>query len=203
VPISGGDAPSLPAGSDERETFYRYISYTIDEIGAMYVERDRHVAARVRRMELAPGQSVVGAFMQESYAHAAQVGIELPVISAEQAEHIGGNFVFPNFFCLPLVGSCLAYRARPNGMDHDSTLYDVWSLTAYPEGTPPPRYPTQRVDWRDPKQIGRVLNQDFTNMLEVSRGMRSRGFEGARINLRQERAILLMHQEMDRYLQQP
>ena len=40
----------------------------------------------------------------------------------------------------------------------------------------------------------------FSNMFEVSAGMRSRGFEGARLNLRQERAILLMHQEVDRYL---
>jgi hypothetical protein len=88
-------------------------------------------------------------------------------------------------------------------MDHDSTLWDVWSLTAYPDDLPLPAYETQRVDWRDPRQIGRVLHQDFSNMLEVSRGMRSRGFEGARLNLRQERAILAMHREIDRYLKQP
>jgi phenylpropionate dioxygenase-like ring-hydroxylating dioxygenase large terminal subunit len=205
VPLSGGDAPSLPAGHarvDERDVFYRYVSYTIDEIGAMYVERDRHVAARVRHMPLQPGQSVGAAFMEESYAHAARIGIELPKISAEQAEHIGGNFVFPNFFCLPLVGNCLAYRSRPNGMDHSTTTWDVWSLTAFSDDAPLPPYQARHVDWRDPKQIGRVLNQDFSNMLEVSQGMRSRGFEGARLNLRQEGAILSMHQEIDRYLRE-
>jgi phenylpropionate dioxygenase-like ring-hydroxylating dioxygenase large terminal subunit len=200
VPLSGGDAPSGLSDVDERDVFYRYVSYTIDEIGAMYVERDRHVAASLRHAELKPGQSIGAAFMEATYAHAARVGIDLPVISAQQAEHIGGNFVFPNFFCLPLVGNCLAYRSRPNGLDHESTIWDVWSLTAFPSDAPAPAYRTQHVDWRDPKQIGRVLNQDFSNMLEVSRGMRSRGFEGAKLNRRQERAILLMHREVDRYL---
>ena len=200
VPLSGGDAPSGLSDVDERDVFYRYVSYTIDQIGAMYVERDRHVAARLRHAQLEPGQSVGAAFMEESYAYAAEVGIQLPAITAQQAEHLGGNFVFPNFFCLPLVGNCLAYRSRPNGMDHGSTIWDVWSLTAYPEDAPLPPYQTRYVDWRDPAQIGRVLNQDFSNMLEVSVGMRSRGFEGAKLNLRQERAILLMHQEVDRYL---
>jgi hypothetical protein len=78
----------------------------------------------------------------------------------------------------------------------------VWSLTAFPQDEPAPEYRTQWVDWRDPKQIGRVLNQDFSNMLEVGIGMRSRSFQGTRLNLRQERAILLMHRELDRYLKQ-
>jgi nitrite reductase/ring-hydroxylating ferredoxin subunit len=201
IPISGAASAQLPQGVDERELFHRYVSYTIDEIGAMYVERDREVADRVRKSALRPGQSAIAAFMEESYAEASHRGIELPQITPEQGEHVGGNFVFPNFFCLPLVGNCLAYRSRPNGMDPDSTLWDIWSLTAQPAGTAPPPYETQRVDWRDPRQIGRVLNQDFSNMLEVSRGMRLRGFEGARLNLRQERAIYLMHRELDRYLQ--
>jgi phenylpropionate dioxygenase-like ring-hydroxylating dioxygenase large terminal subunit len=200
IPMSGGDEPSLAERGNEQEMFYRYVSYTVDEIGAMYVERDRHVAAQLRRAKLAPGESVGARFMQETYAYAEQAGIELPRISAQQAGHIGGNFVFPNFFCLPLVGNCLAYRARPNGMDHDSTIYDVWSLTAFPKDSGAPAYETQKVDWRDPKQVGRVLHQDFSNMREVDRGMRSRGFEGARLNLRQENALYLMHRELDRYL---
>ena len=63
-----------------------------------------------------------------------------------------------------------------------------------------PAYETQQVDWRDPVQVGRVLNQDFSNMLEVSAGMRSRSYEGAYLNVRQEMGIWEMHREIDRYL---
>ena len=37
-------------------------------------------------------------------------------------------------------------------------------------------------------------------MLEVSAGMRSRSYEGAHLNLRQEMALWEMHRELDRYL---
>jgi len=199
VPLSGGDAPSLPPGADERETFYRYVCYTIDEIGAMYVERDREAAARGLARPRREGEGAIEAYMDELYAHAAKANIPLPAPTPEEAEHIGGNYIFPHFFCLPTVGNALAYRSRPDGLNPDATLWDIWSLTVFPGGEMP-GYETQQLDWRDPAQVGRVLNQDFSNMLEVSVGMRSRSYEGVHLNLRQEMALWEMHREIDRYL---
>jgi len=45
-----------------------------------------------------------------------------------------------------------------------------------------------------------VLSQDFANLAEVAVGMRTRGFEGLRLNGRQEVGILNMHREIDCYL---
>jgi phenylpropionate dioxygenase-like ring-hydroxylating dioxygenase large terminal subunit len=199
IPISGGAAATAPSGVDPRELFHRYVSYTVDEIGAMYTERDREIAARLLRREIPPGSTVVAEYAKELYAHAARAGIDLPVLSPEELSHLGGNFAFPHFFCLPTLGNCLAYRVRPNGLDPDATLFDVWSLSILPGGEKP-AYATRAVDWRDPAQVGRVLWQDFSNLAEVAAGMRTRGFRGLRLNARQEIGILNLHREIDRYL---
>jgi phenylpropionate dioxygenase-like ring-hydroxylating dioxygenase large terminal subunit len=199
IPLSAGAAPALPAGVDERELFHRYVSYTIDEIGAMYTEKDREITARLLHREIPAGSSSAAEYAKELHAWAARVGVELPALEPEQLSHLGGNFVFPHFFCLPTLGSCLAYRARPNGLDSDSTLFDVWSLTLFPGGAKPD-YATRQVDWRDAAAVGRVLAQDFANLAEVAAGMRSRSFRGLRLNGRQEIGILNLHREIDRYL---
>ncbi len=199
IPLTAGQEANVPTGVDERELFHRYVSYTIDQIGAMYTEKDRHITAQLLRREIPKGSSIGAEYAKELYAYAGRTGIDLPVLGLEELSHLGGNFVFPHFFCLPTVGNCLAYRARPNGLAPDSTLFDVWSLTIFPGGEKP-RYETQRVDWRDEKQVGRVLFQDFGNLVEVDAGMRTRGFRGLRLNHRQEVGILNLHRELDRYL---
>jgi phenylpropionate dioxygenase-like ring-hydroxylating dioxygenase large terminal subunit len=199
IPLSAGEGAERRLDVDERDQFYRYVVWNIEQIGAMYTERDRHLVERIRQRELGPGETAIGAYMQELYAHAELTGVDLPVLTPEQGEHLGGNSIFPNFFCLPLPSNCLAYRSRPSGTDHGSTIWDVWSLMTYPRGEKPP-YETQYVDYRDEAQVGRVLHQDFSNLLEVRVGTRSRGYEGARLNLRQEMGILHMHEEIDRYL---
>jgi phenylpropionate dioxygenase-like ring-hydroxylating dioxygenase large terminal subunit len=198
---------SVPIGNvsvgkegDEREEFFRYVSYNIDEIGAMYTERDRHIASRLRHREIPEGSSVAMEYAVELQAYAAEVGIPLPRPEPEVFEHTGFNFVFPHLMFLPTIGNALCYRGRPNGMDPDSTIWDVWSLTIFPEDTAPPPYETVHVDWRDEKQVGRVLFQDFSNMERVGRGMHNGAFRGLRLNTVQEMGILNVHREIDRYL---
>jgi hypothetical protein len=165
----------------------------------MYTERDREITRQLLEREIPPGSSAAAEYAKELYAYAQREAIDLPVLSAKELSHLGGNFVFPHFFCLPTIGNCLAYRARPNGLDPDSTLFDIWSLSIFPGGEKP-RYATQPVDWRDAAQVGRVLSQDFANLAEVAAGMRTRGFRGLRLNARQELGILNMQREIDRYL---
>jgi hypothetical protein len=57
-------------------------------------------------------------------------------------------------------------------------------------------------DWTE-KDWGEITNQDYSNMLEVQTGMKSRGFAGSRLNPRQESNVLHMHRVIDRYLSAP
>jgi phenylpropionate dioxygenase-like ring-hydroxylating dioxygenase large terminal subunit len=201
IPLSaGGAAPERP-DSDSRELFHRYVSYTIDEIGAMYTEKDRELTERLRHVPLPEGSSAGAEYAKALYAHAAQAGIDLPVPTPAELSQLGGNFVFPHFFTLPTLGNALAYRARP--IDLGTTLWDVWSLTILPKGEADRPPPPRAADWRNASEVGRVLHQDFSNLAEVWSGMQSRGFDGLRLNRRQEIGILETHRELDRYLRVP
>jgi len=193
------DSPT-PAGVDPRAQLHEYIAYNVEEIGAMYTERERRVAAQLLEREIPADSNATAEFTRELYAYAARHRVPLPTPDAEDFAHIGINFVFPNLMFLPTLGNALCYRGRPNHLDPDSAIWDVWSLTIFPEDETPPPYETQVVDWREERQVGRVLFQDFANMYESRAGMRSRSFEGLRLNTRQEMSLLHVQQEIDRYL---
>ena len=99
--------------------------------------------------------------------------------------------MFPNTIYLHgSIDSVIWYRFRPNGQDHDTCLMDVWSLELYGEGHAPPLKRQFFADWRDPAaEWGRILNQDFANMLAVRKGMKSRVFNGSLMNPKQERSV--------------
>jgi phenylpropionate dioxygenase-like ring-hydroxylating dioxygenase large terminal subunit len=90
-------------------------------------------------------------------------------------------FVFPNF--MPWAGytTPLAYRFRPNGTDHESSLMDVMLLEPVPEGgTRPPavatRYLAEGQSWADAPELGylgRILNQDTATLARVQQGLRA------------------------------
>ena len=114
-------------------------------------------------------------------------GIEGPVLTAEQMAEIGSDWhVFPNHVILPSANAVLAYRARPNGHDPDSAIWDVYSLLRYPPGKEPEVEHQWCNDLSDEKQWPLVLRQDFDNMAGIQKGMKSRGFKGLRTNPKQE-----------------
>ena len=157
-------------------------------------------AARLMRQKIPADSSVSLEYTRELYAYAEGAGIPLPTPGLEDFDHVGINYVFPHLMFLPTLGNALCYRARPHATDPESTEWDVWSLTIFPKDVAPPPYEIQRVDWRDAAQVGRVLHQDFSNMYEMRKGMRSHGFEGMRLNTVQEMGLLHMQREIDRYL---
>ena len=55
------------------------------------------------------------------------------------------------------------------------------------------------ADWHE-RDWGEITEQDYTNLANVQRGMRSSGWDGARLNPRQEGNVLHMHRVIDRYL---
>jgi hypothetical protein len=55
------------------------------------------------------------------------------------------------------------------------------------------------ADWRE-RTWGEITEQDYANLANVQRGMRSRGFDGSRLASKQESNVLHMHRVVDRYL---
>lgn len=109
-------------------------------------------------------------------------GVIWPEIEPEHLAVTGIDWhLFPNLIILPSLTTALVYRARPNGNDPDSCIFEVMVLERFPEGEEP------QSDWvyePDPteEKWRLILAQDFNNMPEVQKGMKSRGFRGARMN---------------------
>ena len=101
-------------------------------------------------------------------------------------------------------GSALLFRVRPFGRDPDRCIKDTWVLEwRGPDADPRPRAQEKFfANWRD-RDWGEITEQDYENLGNVQRGMRSAGWRGARLNPRQEGNLLHMHRVIDRYLTAP
>jgi phenylpropionate dioxygenase-like ring-hydroxylating dioxygenase large terminal subunit len=108
--------------------------------------------------------------------------------------------VFPNTIYLHgFVDGVLWYRSRPNGHDPDTCIFDVWSLQRYGPGKAPPLKREFYADWRD-GDWPLIFRQDFANLAAVQKGLKSRGFAGARTNPVQERAIVNFHRTLREFV---
>jgi hypothetical protein len=94
----------------------------------------------------------------------------------------------------------LWYRARPDGTNPESCLFDVWSLVRYAPGGEPPLKREFYDNWQDHENWGLVLTQDFRNIEEVQRGMAVRSFRGGRTNPVQEVAVSHFERTVREYL---
>jgi hypothetical protein len=97
----------------------------------------------------------------------------------------------------------LAYRALPDAENPGLCYFDVYSLQRYAPGAEPVharQYFYGDDDWRSFEKISPILQQDFNNMGEVQRGMKSQGFSGARTNPLQESTVSNFHRIVCEYL---
>ena len=119
--------------------------------------------------------------------------------------------VFPNFAPWMAAGPSIAYRFRPNGDDHESTIFDVYLLSPVPPGQERPA--PAEINWLEPDQpwtdaveLGRlapVLNQDDNNIPEVQRGLKAleRFGRGLTVSRYQESRIRHFHKTLMEYLE--
>ena len=127
-------------------------------------------------------------------------GVVWPEIDPAQMTAAGFDWhVFPNTVIIQQPTSALCYRARPNGYNPDSCIFEVYVLERFPEGQEPK---TQWVFQPEPSEEKwlKILSQDFQNMPEVQRGMKSRGFMGARPSPVQEKAVTNFHRSLAEFM---
>ena len=127
-------------------------------------------------------------------------GVIWPDVSPEHLAATGIDWhVFPNSVFLPSLTTVLCYRARPNGTDPNSCIFEVYVLERFPDGEEP------RTEWvyeADPSEEKwrLILAQDFGNMAAVQKGMKSRGYQGARPNPIEEQTVIHFHRTLAEYM---
>ncbi len=108
--------------------------------------------------------------------------------------------IFPNCSVLPSIEGAFWYRSRPNGDDPNSSLFDVWCLSRYAPGTEP-RVQHEFYDNLEAfKGRNPILEQDFSNLIAVQKGVRSRGMKPHRPNPIQESNISNIHRVLHEYI---
>ena len=133
-------------------------------------------------------------------------GAGWPDITPEDMASAGADWhIFPNLAFLFNPDAMLAYRARPDGDNPDSCIFDIWSLVRFAPGEEPDvdvDYIPEENSWKidTEERLGLILAQDFSNMEDVQRGMKSSGFDVARTNPRSEIGVSHIQQVLDRYV---
>ncbi len=194
-----------PLPEDLRPGLVNFFDEMNHTLRAIYTERDTEAVRRLMT-ETEPSADIntlmepmVG--FQREAAEASGAG--WPEVTMEQFGKAGVNWhVFPNQIFLMYFDGALCYRARPNGDDPDSCIYDIWSLVRYAPGAEP-RLERQNFygddDWKNFGAISIILQQDFDNMEQVQKGMKSAAFNAARTSPLQETSVSNLHRWVRHY----
>ena len=99
----------------------------------------------------------------------------------------------------PTFSLCYRVRPSPDG-NPDRCIFEAFHIERFPEGQEP------QTEWVyiDAKtefdKWPPVLQQDFSNMAAVQRGMKMGGFRGNIPNPKAEGAVISLHRNLARYM---
>lgn len=188
-------------GGDPRITTAELHTEVMETVNASTTETLVRAAKRLvdELPEGTPAGTVMAHWFESARRDDAERGVLWPEVSTEHYAKTGIDWhIFPNMSIQHGYSFALVYRARPAGFDPDKCLFEVAVLELFPKGQEPK---TQWVyaeatqdNWR------KVLAQDFNNMAEVQRGMKSRAFPGTLPNPKQERPVTNFHRNLAAYM---
>jgi nitrite reductase/ring-hydroxylating ferredoxin subunit len=191
-------------GSDDMvEAMASRLQLLADGMDAQVLMDDVDVVRSLKGKPIPEGSSLGGEYVRALYTKAAAEQRPMPKPTPEVLGMWGGEiFVFPNLMILPQGGNAMIYRVRPDGFDPDRCVFEIMSTKSYPAAIKPPRAIVQTVtDNDDPEQVLLIPRQDLGNIPRMQKGLHSRGMRQTWLAKEQEKIILNMHQELDRYLQ--
>jgi nitrite reductase/ring-hydroxylating ferredoxin subunit len=199
TPIAGHVQEPVSADSRLEEMAAR-MNLTAEGLGGMILKEDIDLLLTLRERKLPPDANLGAEYVKLQYATAANQGRPMPKMTPEVLGRWGGvTYLFPNILVLLQAGSTVMYRALPHPVDPNQCSFEIRSTKTYPTGTPSPRAICEEVT--DPQQVGLIPQQDLANLPRVQEGLRSKGMKQTWLASNQEKLILNMHRELDRYLQ--
>jgi len=184
--------------------------------GALSEQRVLDVAARFGMAR--PGTQVPpGGTARQALVAAARarleggLGLDTRTISDAEVQDVIQYSLFPNTILFGGFGSPLFYRARPDGNDPGSCLFEVMLLLPVAPGKEkappaPRRWLEPHEKWSDVPELsffGPVLDEDQAIMPRVQRGLRASRKPGITLGLYQESRIRHFRRTLAEYLDRP
>jgi phenylpropionate dioxygenase-like ring-hydroxylating dioxygenase large terminal subunit len=186
---------------DPRTTIAQMQAEYWETIGASTSETLVQTAQRlpVELPEGTPPAEVHKYWMKIAKEADAARGVEWPELTDAQIAAAGlALSIFPNVNFIPGPTFSLAYRVRPWGTDPDKCIFEAVALDRFGEGQEP------ETEWtfveQDLDKWPYVIAQDISNMVEMQRGYKSRGFKGNLPNPWQERKVTNLHRGLAHYM---
>jgi phenylpropionate dioxygenase-like ring-hydroxylating dioxygenase large terminal subunit len=189
-------------GRDPVDAMAARLQLLVDGLDAQILQEDVDVLLTLRGKVVETGSTLGAEYVKALYAKAASEGRPMPQQKPEVLGMWGGEiYIFPNIMILPQGGNAMIYRSKPHPTDPDRSTFEIFSTRSYPAGVKLPRAQVlNATDPTDPAQLRLIPRQDLSNIPRVQKGLHSRAMRQAWLASDQEKIILNMHQELDRYL---
>ncbi len=179
---------------------------TLNEgMAGMTHEKDVRVAEGLRNIELPADAALANAEWRRRLNDAIVAwnrgaGIDIPDLNELAAQGLTStvNYCFPHYFLLPMFGNASSYRIRPLGPEE--CLFDLWSLTLFPEGQEPTPPSTPEPMGPDDPRWPPIPAQDYSNLPRQQIGLHQKGFEFMRLSNQGEGMISNYQRLIDGYL---
>jgi len=186
----GVRSPELPAAAPEQtvvDNFMRARGSTLEGLPEALRQVPEGGTARAQLVA-----------MLRRELHAVWKGAEDRMLDTEILDN-HQYFLFPNFEPhLAGPGRSTVYHVKPYGRDPDMCTFDVMVLDRIPEGQPRP--PTAKVQHLGPDDQPGFLEQDWTNLKWVQKGLHGLQQPHINLGLYTESRVRHLHQLLDRYL---
>lgn len=136
-------------------------------------------------------------------------GVDYSTASDAQMLDLIEYWVFPNVCIWIGEGAPLVYRARPNGNNPDSCIWETMVLVPFAEGQERPPaakanfVPASKSYVEGAPEMGRsapVFDQDATNLARMQLGLHSQGFAGPMYGKYMEMNIRQFHYNLELWL---
>jgi phenylpropionate dioxygenase-like ring-hydroxylating dioxygenase large terminal subunit len=187
---------------DVREKIAAHADYFFHNSHSMVSRYSLEAAHRLKNLaEGTPDMEVMGKWVQYHREELEKDGAKWATKLTPEFLATAATFlhIFPNTTVVPVLDGALWHRMRPYGPSPDAAIWDIWCLERYPPGKEPRAKTEYFASPEAFKGQNPFLEEDFSNMVAVQKGMLSRGFRGARTNPLQELTVSNFHRVLYEY----
>jgi phenylpropionate dioxygenase-like ring-hydroxylating dioxygenase large terminal subunit len=199
---SGGATAGASGAADMREGLKHSLNQLWEEVNATTTQTMVDVANRlpVELPQGTPAHEVQMHLMKRTMEEDARRGVAWPQVDPAHFAKCGNVVhIFPNTVVIHGPVFALCYRARPDGIDPNRCIFEVYTLEKYPEGGEPRPENLHKPEITE-ENWKKVLCQDFSNMEAVQQGLRAKHFPGMLPSPVEERAIINFHGVLASYM---
>ena len=205
---TGGLGPQINPSLSTKENIgelIRTLELLSEGMSGLVHAKELEIARQFSDVELPadPMQGVMAWYGMVNAAITAQLrerGEDAPDLNQVAVDHPveAVSYLFPHYFLLTYFTSMASYRIRPLGPE--SCLFEIWSLTQFPEGQEPAPPMDPIVLPYDSQDFPPIPRQDYSNIPIQQKGLHSEGFDFMRLAKDVEGLIANYQKVIDGYL---